>query len=61
MSDWTQAQCEACWNERNPHRQAHRMRLPEPERCAFCGQPTTAGIYVRVDPATVPFPTREPP
>lgn len=26
------------------------------ERCSFCGGPTFIGIYVRVDPATVPYP-----
>jgi hypothetical protein len=30
----------------------------ESELCAFCGAFTQAGLYVRVDPATVPHPTR---
>ena len=29
-------------------------------RCAYCGHPTTLGIFVRDDPATVPYPTEEP-
>jgi hypothetical protein len=27
------------------------------ERCAWCGRPTIAGIYKRVDPQTVLYPT----
>lgn len=29
------------------------------ERCAFCGEPTIFGCFVRADPATVPFPEEE--
>lgn len=38
------------------------VRLTEPvlERCALCGGPTIFGVYVRRDPANVPFPKMEP-
>jgi ribosomal protein L24E len=29
------------------------------EQCAFCGRETKSGIYVRQDPATVPYPTKD--
>lgn len=29
------------------------------ETCVYCGKPTTAGIYVREDPATAAHPTLE--
>lgn len=32
---------------------------PRVEQCAWCGQPTIVGIYVRADPATVPYPAVE--
>jgi hypothetical protein len=59
MSDWTQAVCTSCWNERNPDK-AHIdvFGLTGAEMCCWCGNDTTSGIYVRVDPATVPFPTQ---
>ena len=53
---WTQPVCEACWNERNPDRQAVRVvETNEAEICCHCGDHTCAGIYVRVDPKTVKF------
>lgn len=32
---------------------------PPIERCSFCGAPTIVGIYVRADPASVPYPAKE--
>jgi hypothetical protein len=59
---WTQAQCERCWVERNTAangsvRQPTRMAGEHVtlERCAWCGLATFAGIYVRADPATLPY------
>ena len=55
---WTQAVCTACWNERNPDRLAHvRVNAQYAEKCCHCGVRTFSGIFVRVDPSTVPFPT----
>jgi len=59
MSKWTHACCDDCWNARyssrgNPHRIVNDFR--DMEICAFCGDRTRSGIYVREDPAEVPFP-----
>jgi hypothetical protein len=53
---WTQPLCVACWNRDNPDRQAGNDPVGPPERCCKCGDPTRSGIYVRIDPATVPYP-----
>lgn len=57
-SRWTHACCEDCWNAKNPGRTAHKLvdEYREEETCAFCGNPTRSGIYLREDPALVPFP-----
>lgn len=67
---WTHPQCEQCWIERNTYldpqrgvtvRIPHRVLVdPKVEQCAWCGQETIAGIYVREDPANVEFPAMEP-
>lgn len=56
---WTQPLCAACWAATYPHRDQIRVTTPEIEQCCVCGHPTRAGIYVRRDPATVPYPTTE--
>jgi hypothetical protein len=56
---WTQPCCEDCWVAREGARRPSRLRIPESEKCAFCGRVTRAGIYVRVNPATVRYPTIE--
>jgi hypothetical protein len=43
------ALCNDCWKIRHPARAAARMKHGEPERCHTCGEPTTSGIYIRVD------------
>ncbi|MBW4033004.1 MAG: hypothetical protein HIU88_10110 [Acidobacteria bacterium] len=65
LYSWTQPQCERCWAERNggeygPWNAPVRVRDHAAERCAFCGYPTWAGIFVRVDPRNVEWPTSEP-
>lgn len=72
MSNWTQSCCERCWIE--DHYEIKnvgdgetdvRIRLPvvlkdpEIETCCKCGEPTIMGLYIRVDPNTVKFPTLE--
>jgi hypothetical protein len=54
---FTQPICADCWDAQNPGRVATRVTTGELEHCAFCAEPTVEGIYVRVDPATVPWPT----
>lgn len=53
---WTQPLCRACWDLAYPGRRPTRVIDSDLETCCVCGQPTSAGIYVRVDPATVAFP-----
>lgn len=57
MSRWTHAICAPCWNERHPERPiettsriVESFRIDEP--CCFCGETTSAGIYLRADPQT---------
>lgn len=58
MSNWTQPLCIPCWNRENPDRQtAGHGDVGDLEHCCQCGDATRSGIYVRRDPATVPFPT----
>jgi hypothetical protein len=49
---WTHAQCEDCWAKAHPEgRVPVRIRdTAHPEECCFCGNATTAGIFVRHDP-----------
>lgn len=54
----TQPACFPCFNERYPGGpEPVKLLEPEDEICCFCGAPTVSGIYDRVDPSTVPFPT----
>jgi hypothetical protein len=32
------------------------VRSPTEKRCAFCGRTTRSGIFLRMDPARVPYP-----
>lgn len=48
--------CDPCWAREGPDREPVRRIDPDLERCAWCGQSTRSGIYVRVDPDTVPYP-----
>jgi hypothetical protein len=62
-SSWTQPICLGCWNEQHPDRQPTTVAtlvLSTPEFCCYCGEAATSGIYVRVDPATVPHPQELP-
>jgi len=59
--NWNQPICGNCWNARNPGRVPVQGWFDGiEERCAYCGHPTTAAIFVRDDPATVPYPAEEP-
>ena len=58
--NWTQPICTGCyasWIGGEPHRLKEDYRSDE--RCAVCGNPTRDGIYFRVDPRGVPYPTPE--
>lgn len=64
--NWTQPLCEACWIDRESTWEGARllsMRKPvrlietEIEQCCICGGPTIVGIFIRIDPRTVNYPT----
>lgn len=60
MKNWNQPVCRTCWDDEHPYR--HPVVVPPgvgdaSELCCYCGAETRHGIYVRVDPATVKFPT----
>lgn len=53
----TQPACEPCFRFRYGYeRVVHRVLGPM-QTCCFCENGTDSGIYVRVDPAKVPYPT----
>ena len=65
---WTQPICERCWIAREAAWEdvgevevLKEIRRPtvltdsDLEQCAFCGEPTIMGIFVRHDPNDVPF------
>jgi len=56
---WTQPQCDKCWTRENPVREAVRLTRPVLEQCCTCGFATRSGIYIRRDPAAVPYPTMD--
>lgn len=65
---WTQPICERCWVdkhavwEKSPDGTEVLIRMPvranthKVEQCAYCGQVTLFGVYVREDPKLVAFP-----
>lgn len=58
---WTQPICRTCWNERHPEKPVtNAATILVGDTCCYCGDPATSGIYIRVDPTTVPFPEKEP-
>lgn len=56
---WTQPICLKCYVTRYPDRSAVGIVEVEKERCCDCGKDTYEGVYFRVNPATVQFPTEE--
>ena len=54
---WTQPICDDCWDHNYPKRPSPRTATGFAEQCCKCGQGTHSGIYVRVDPAKVPYPS----
>lgn len=58
MSNWTQPICIECWKrERGDD---IPVTCPDRfERCCMCCKETDAGIYVRRDPKSVPYPMIE--
>jgi len=59
MNDWTQPCCDKCWDTFYENLEPLRMEEIKLEHCCFCGRDTYSGIYVRIDPDVVPYPTRK--
>lgn len=55
---WTQPICIVCYEKAEPGRIPTMMKEAGIEKCCICGLPTRNGIYYRIDPRTVAFPTR---
>ena len=51
---WTQPCCLACWVKDHPLIEPvtieEEYREEDGEVCVHCGEPTWAGIYIRIDP-----------
>lgn len=56
---WIQPLCDKCWVRRNGFRLPHRIMEDQrvQERCCDCGMKHRSGIYMRIDPATVDYPS----
>lgn len=55
---WTQPICLACRSRDN--RGIYRRDVNYyPKVCCSCGAVTSAGIYIRIDPASVPYPSED--
>jgi hypothetical protein len=54
---WTQPVCEDCWKKVYPGATPCKLIEPALETCCLCGAATRSGIYIRRDPAEVPFPS----
>lgn len=72
--NWNQPVCEQCWITEHAiyaldTRGVVGVKLPtvvrgndvEVEQCCRCGSPTIMGVYVRIDPRTVPYPKEDTP
>lgn len=60
---WTQPVCDECWWSMRSHR-PYRFKPDGSDEgplevCCFCGNGTTSGIYMRVDPRHVDYPSFE--
>ncbi len=49
---WEHLQCPRCWLRESRLRRPHRLADSPRERCCYCGNDTTAGIWRRVRPGT---------
>jgi hypothetical protein len=56
---WTQPMCDTDWAEQNGDRIPVRIKHPRAETCAWCGNTTYSGIFMWVDPRTVPYPQED--
>ena len=64
---WTHPICDDDWTKFNGVeldgellvREPIRLKIRTKETCAYCGQDTESGIYVRDNPDHVPFPQED--
>lgn len=56
---WTQPLCPRCYHQGSPGQPPATLNDRAGGKCCQCGELTGAGIYVRIDPATCPYPTEE--
>jgi hypothetical protein len=56
---WTQPCCNGCYAVHEPGRKPTRLDRAETEKCAICGTETESGIYIRIDPKSVSYPSIE--
>jgi hypothetical protein len=56
---WNAPICWQDWELRHPDRDPVRARYAHAVTCAYCGEQTDSGIFVRADPRSVPFPPLE--
>lgn len=64
--NWDQPICDDCWIEKQieagyPGRSPVRLNAETArrERCCYCNRWTYSGIYIRIHPDVVPFPSTE--
>jgi hypothetical protein len=59
--NWNQPSCAICYAHLHPGREPVLLAefARRPERCAWCGQTTLSGIYVRSDPRLVAYPAAD--
>ncbi len=48
---WTHSICSKCWSKTHPHVLPVTVIDGEERTCCFCGDTTSAGIFLRHDPS----------
>lgn len=51
MDRWSHSVCIECWGKVAPDQEPHVLNNDRERSCCLCGEKTTSGIYVRVDPS----------
>lgn len=56
---WHQPICQPCQPRHAPDRVAVRISNAHPRICCFCGEAATSGLTIRIDPASVSYPSED--
>lgn len=56
---WNQPVCDDDWRKLRGDRWPTRVKDAKVETCAFCGEDTRSGIYIRENPSMVKYPARK--